>query len=96
MIRTSIAREPTVEDGKVVVHVVVEDPGIEETGRVVVCHLRSFDDVVVATFPEGKTPSSPGEYRVAAATAARKLAADDRARFEALFAQIAATARQGG
>lgn len=89
MIRTSIAAEPEIEDGRVVLRVVVEDTDVEDTGEVFVCHLRAFDDVVVDTLPKGQTPSSAGEYRAVAAETAREFAAANREQFEQLFATLA-------
>jgi len=89
MIRTSIASEPEIGDGRVIVRVVVLDTDVEDTGEVFVCHLRSFDDVTVDTFPQGQTPSSAGEYRAIAAEAAREFALANREQFEELFASVA-------
>jgi hypothetical protein len=88
MIRSSIASEPEIEDGRVIVRVVVLDTEVEDTGEVFVCHLRTFDDVNVDTFPRGQTPSSPGEYRAIAAEAARQFALANREQFEELFAKV--------
>ena len=87
MIQTSIASEPEIEDGRVVLRVIVEDTDVEDTGQVFVCHLRAFDDVIVDTFPKGQTPSSPGEHRALAAETAREFAVANRTQFEALFAK---------
>ena len=89
MLRSSIASEPEIEDGRVIVRVVILDTDVEDTGEVFVCHLRTFDDVAVDTFPKGQTPSSPGEYRALAAEAARDFALANRAQFEELFAKVA-------
>jgi hypothetical protein len=84
----SVVSEPELEDGAIVLRVVVEDPALEDPGGVFVCRLKDYGTITVETFPRGQTPSSDAEHRVEAAAAALRHAIDNRDQFDALFARL--------
>ena len=85
--------EPAIEDDAVVLRVVVIDPQIEDSGRVFVCRMKAFDDLVIEAFPRESTIQEEGEYRANAAEFAREYAEANLDTFERLFEEVAR--RQG-
>jgi hypothetical protein len=87
----NVVGDPEIEDGAVIVRVIVEDPAREDDpGGVFICRMTGFDEITVETFPRGVTPSSDGEHRADAAEAAAKFARSNREQFKELFARLAA------
>ncbi len=85
----SVVGDPEIEDGAVIVRVIVEDPTrADDPGGIFICRLTAFDEVAVETFPRGQTPSSDGEHRADAAEAALKFARSNREQFKELFAKL--------
>jgi hypothetical protein len=89
MSRCSIVDEPTIEEGAVVVRVIVTDPAVENTGRVFVCRMTGFDAMTVEAFPRATTAHEGGEYRADAAAFAKQHAEANLDRFEELFEELA-------
>jgi hypothetical protein len=85
----SIVGEPGIEDGAVVVRVLLQDPSAENSGRVIICRMTGFDAMSVETFPAGQTPHEEGEHRAEAAEFARRYAETHLALFEGLFEELA-------
>jgi hypothetical protein len=89
MNRCSIVGEPAIDEGAVVLRVFVMDSAKETTGRIVVCRLTGFDEMIVETFPKGAAPHEGGEYRAEAAEFAKEYAEQNLERFEQLFQELA-------
>jgi hypothetical protein len=88
MSQCTIVDVPVIEDDFVVVRVVHRDPAKEDVGRVFICKMRSFDELILDTLPEGLAPHVEGEYRAEAAEAARAYAAENLGTFEELFEEL--------
>jgi hypothetical protein len=83
--------EPEIEDGSIVLRVVIEDPEAEDSGGVFICRLRGFGDVAVERFPRDQAPISDGRLRAIAAIAAMQHAVENHDAFESLFAELGST-----
>jgi hypothetical protein len=84
--KTDVLGEPEIEGGEVVLRIAVDDARSDE-GGMFICRMTDFDTISVEPFLS-QTPNPDAESRVAAATAARRHARENREQFEMLFAKL--------
>lgn len=89
MSHCSIVDEPKIEEGAIVVRVILEDPAAEDSGRVFVCRMTSFDDMTIETFPKGNAPGASGDERAEVAEFVRDYTGERLDYFSRLFEELA-------